>query len=300
LRGPHMSRWIAALAVPMVIAAVAMLGTSSAAPASSRSEAELPIAQIVAVAHDTLCGLRGPGVKTASVVATTKAAAENWIGPGVPAGPSNPMAYLIVLDGAYPCQVASFAPGAQTPTGTYAHFVWVPGQGVSDVGFPQRLPHGLGTIGHVFRLRLIAPRVPAKALALQPGLGIGPVRLGARLTELDRRIGPALGPGQWPGQWAFGPIQVDTQASRDGRVVELLVNSPQATLDGRPLGEGYHRLRHEFGGWRSLDCGSGLRVLSLDGAGGISTHLEFAGDTFGLAWIGTARPGECLAPFPGL
>jgi hypothetical protein len=165
---------------------------------------------------------------------------------------------------------------------------------VSDGGLSPNLPPGLSRLGEVVKLMLTPPRVPAAERALRPGLGIGPVRLGAPLRALARRIGPAL----QPGEWVFGPIEAFTGASRDGRVDTLAVDSPQATIDGHPLGEGYVHLSRQLTEWRSLDCGTGLRVLVLDGPGGISTRLEFAGDRFNLAWIGTAPPGACLPPFP--
>jgi hypothetical protein len=231
LRGLRLSRWVVALTVGVGIGVAVVLGTSSAAPVSRARGAELPVAQLVALARDSLRGLEDPSVTTALVVATTKTAAENWMEPGaVPPGPSNPLAYLIMLRGRFTCESCSFL-GPNAPRGRSSQFVWIPGQGVTDGGLTHRVPPGLGKLGRIVKLRLIVPHVPAAELALRPALGIGPVRLGARRQELAHRIGPAL----QSGRWVFGPIEVFTQAGRDGRVDRLAVVSSQATIDGHAL-----------------------------------------------------------------
>ncbi|MEA2158437.1 MAG: hypothetical protein QOD66_817 [Solirubrobacteraceae bacterium] len=295
LGGVRFSRLVASVTVGLGLGAAAVLGTSGPVPAANRSEGKLPVAQLVALARDSLPGLNDPRVRTASVVATTKNAAENWMTPGaVPPSHPNPVAYLIVLQGRFVCTSCSFPRGAKAPRGRFSQAVWIPGQGVSDGGLTPKLPPGLSKLGQVVKLTLTAPRVPAGELALRPGVGIGPVRLGTRLRKLASEIGPAL----QPGRWVFGPIEADTQATPVGRVNRLAVLSPQATVDGHHLGEGYARLRQKLAGWRSLDCGSGRRILLLDNAGGVSTRLEFARDRFNLAWIGSARPGTCVPPLP--
>lgn len=294
MRGLRLSRWVGALTLGVGVSGAAVLGTSSAARVSTAKGAKLPVAQLVALARDELRGLDDPHVKTASVVATTKNAAENWMEPGaVPPTHPDPMVYLIVVQGRFICESCSFL-GPKAPTGRSAQFIWIPGQGGSDGGLTHRVPPGLDKLGRVIKLTLIPPRVPATELVLEPAVGIGLVRLGVRDKELAERIGPAL----QPGRWAFGPIEVFTQAARDGRVDRLAVVSPQATIDGHALGEGYARLSHELVGWRSLDCQRPERMLELDGPEGISTRLEFADDTFELAWIGTVHTATCLPPFP--
>ena len=163
-----------------------------------------------------------------------------------------------------------------------------------DFGLTRAVPSGLAKLGHVITLRLVSPRIPASESTVEPGAGVGLVRLGVPYSALFRRIGPALGPGQW----VFGPIEVATQRARDGRVDRLAILSPQARIDGHPLGEGYQRLSHELLGWRELNCGHGERVLMLAGPHGVSTRLEFASGAFGLAWIGVTAPNTCLPPFP--
>jgi hypothetical protein len=84
------------------------LGTSSAAPASRASGAKLPVDQLVALARDELRGLDDMHVKTASVVATTKNSAENWMEPGaVPPTHPDPMVYLIAVHGRFICESAA-------------------------------------------------------------------------------------------------------------------------------------------------------------------------------------------------
>jgi hypothetical protein len=156
LRGVRFSRWVVTLGVGSAI----VLGSSSAAPSTGATAPALPVAQLVAVARDALRGLSDPNVSTASVVVTTKRAAENWMEPGaVPPGPSNPIAYLIVLRGRFICTSCSFL-SARAPRGGSAQAVWVPGQGVSDSGLTRSVPPGLAKLGPVFRLRLIAPASP--------------------------------------------------------------------------------------------------------------------------------------------
>jgi hypothetical protein len=279
LRSPRLYRWLLAPVLGVIVGVVAVLGTSEAAPVSRASQAKLPVAQLVALARDSLRELDDPNVKTASVVATTKNAAENWIEPGaVPPSHPDPKAYLIVLQGRFICESCSFL-GPNPPRGRSSQFVWIPGYGAPDGGLTHKVPPALGKLGRVVKLPLIAPRGPAAELMLQPAVGIGPVRLGVRRQELARRIGPAL----QAGRWVFGPIEVFTQSARDGRVDRLAVVSPQATIDRHTLGEGYMSLSNELGRWRSLDCGN-------ESGCSCSMVLEFADGKFELAWIGIVPP----------
>jgi hypothetical protein len=143
---------------------------------------------------------------------------------------------------------------------------------------------------------MVPPRVPASETALHPGSGLGPVRLGALLRTINQTVGPAISPGQW----VVGPIDVDTQADRRGRVDRLVVLSPQATVDGYPLSSGYVSLRRELTGLHTLDCRAGVHIPMLvhDDAHGISTRLEFAGTQFTGAFIEAVPAGTCLPPFP--
>jgi hypothetical protein len=114
------------------------------------------------------------------------------------------------------------------------------------------------------------------------------VRLGASTRRLDRTLGPALAPGQY----VFGPINVDIR-SRQRRVVRVILLSPQATVDGHELSEGYDRLRADLLGWSALDCPDGTHALWQRSFNGVSTRLEFAGNRFTLASIGHAQPARC-------
>jgi hypothetical protein len=291
----RLSRWSVAFALGAIVSVAVGFGTASSAPVSIASKARLPVAQLVALARDELRGLGDPNVKTASVVVSTKNATENWMEPGaVPPSDPNPLAYLIVLQGKFTCENCSGPPTGKPPKGRSAQFNWIPGVGGSDFGLTRAVPPGLAKLGRVITLRLVSPRIPASEFTVEPGVGIGLVRLGVPYSALSRRIGPALGPGQW----VFGPIEVATQRARNGRVDRLAVLSPQARIDRHPLGEGYRRLSHELLGWRQLNCGHSERVLMLAGPHGVSTRLQFAGGTFELARIGVTPPNTCLPPFP--
>jgi hypothetical protein len=175
-----------------------------------------------------------------------------------------------------------------------AYDIWVPGRGISDFGLQRRLPRRLGRLGRIVKLELLAPRIPARELALHPGSGIGPVRLGVRVRRLNRRLGPAVAPGRY----VFGPITVDVR-SRRGRLDRVIVYSARATVEGHRLSDGYDRLRHELAGWTALECPNGPRVLFRRGPDHVSTRLAFNGARFDLAFIGRAGPATCAAPFPG-
>jgi hypothetical protein len=132
-------------------------GTTTTA-AGANAAAPVPVAQLVALARRSLPGLGDVNVTSASVVATTKRAAENWIEPGsVPPGAFSPRAYLIVLHGRFVCQSCSRPAGASEPHGSSAQFIWVPGTGVSDFGLTPRVPTGLNHLGRVVKLSLARP-----------------------------------------------------------------------------------------------------------------------------------------------
>jgi len=130
--------------------------TTATVPAGAT--APVPVAQLVALARRSLPGLGDVTVTSASVVTTTKRAAEDWLEPGsVPPGTSNPRAYLIVLDGRFVCQSCSRPSGATAPRGTSAQFLWVPGTGVTDFGLTARVPTGLSHLGRVVKIGLGRP-----------------------------------------------------------------------------------------------------------------------------------------------
>ncbi len=301
------ARVVLAVAALLAVGLLAGCGTSANPRPSARTSllspelksagARLPVAQLVAISRQMLTGLGDPNVKTASVIATTLNAAENVTYPGSePPDPTNPRAYLIMLRGRFICNSCSGPAGAKAPRGAFAYSIWIPGRGSPAGGLQPRVPQDLKTLGPIVNLPMIPPHVPGGEMALQPGSGLGPVRLGVPLRTINSKVGPAISPRQW----VVGPIEVDTQADHRGRVDRLVVLSPQATIDGYPLSSGYASLRRELAGWHTLDCQAGLHVLMLvhDDADGISTRLEFAGARFTGAFIETVPAGTCLPPFP--
>jgi hypothetical protein len=279
----------------LVLSAAALLAACGAAPGTRSSAPALPVAQLVSIGRDMASGLGDPHVKTAWVIATRKNAAEYATTPGaVPPDPHNPRAYLILIRGRFVCGSCSGPVGAKPPRGRVAYDIWIPGHGISDFGLQRRVPRGVHRLGPLVRIRLVPPRIPASELALHPGRGIGPVRLGARVRALNRRLGPTISAGQY----VFGPIEVDIRPYHR-RVDHLIVLSARATIDGHPLSDGYDRLRHELTGWTGLVCPNGPHVLFRHSANGVSTRLEFTGARFDQAFIGRARPASCSAPFPG-
>jgi hypothetical protein len=151
LSGLRIRRWFAVLLAGVVVS-VAVLGASSAAPVSRAPAAKLPVAQLVALARDSLRGLDDPSVATASVVVTTKNAAEAWMEPGaVPPSHPDPKAYLVVLQGRFICESCSFL-GPNAPRGRSSQFVWIPGSGVPDGGLTRKPPPALGKLGRVITL----------------------------------------------------------------------------------------------------------------------------------------------------
>lgn len=298
------ARAVLAVAALLAIGLLAGCGASRSPDPSAKTSlvslrtrgARLPIAQLLAISHQMLAGLSGPSVKTAWVIVTSLNAAENLTYPGSePPDPTNPRAYLIMLRGRFVCQSCGGPPGAKAPRGTFAYSIWVPGRGSPAGGLQPRVPRGLRTLGPIINLPMVQPRVPASVMALHPGSGLGPVRLGVHIGTINQKVGPAMAPGQW----VVGPIEVDTQADHHARVDRLVVVSPQATIDGHPLSDGYASLRRELPGWHTLDCRAGLHVLMLvhDDADGISTRLEFVGTRFTGAFIEAVPAGTCLPPF---
>jgi hypothetical protein len=279
-------------AVLVVVAAV--LSVAAASPAPSAARKALPVAQLVSIANGMVAGLGDPTVKRAWVIATTKNAAENATYPGSsPPDPANPRAYLIAVRGHFVCHLCSGTAGSKAPRGIFAYDIWVPGQGVSDFGLQPRVPHALSKLGRIVNLRLVPPQVPASEVALQPGAGIGPVRLGVSTRTLNRTAGPAIAAGQY----VFGPIRVDIRSDRNGRVDRIVVLSAQATVDGHPLSDGYARLLRELIGWSTLHCRNGPHVLQEQNSNQVSTWLQFAAGRFDLAFIGAVPAGACWAPF---
>jgi len=135
--------------------------TTTTTTNDAATSAPVPVAQLVALARGSLPGLGDSTVTSASVVATTKEAAENWLEPGsVPAGASNPRAYLIVLHGRFVCRPCSRPSGASAPRGSSAQFIWVPGRGVTDFAVTPSVPTGLHHLGRVVKIRIGLPRLP--------------------------------------------------------------------------------------------------------------------------------------------
>ena len=135
--------------------------TAPPPPPPPTASAPVPVAQLVALARGSLPGLGDSTVTSASVVATTKEAAENWLEPGsVPAGASNPRAYLIVLHGRFVCRSCSRPSGASAPRGSSAQFIWVPGRGVTDFAVTPSVPTGLHYLGRVVKIRIGLPLLP--------------------------------------------------------------------------------------------------------------------------------------------
>ncbi|MGH2881771.1 MAG: hypothetical protein ACRDPA_03545 [Solirubrobacteraceae bacterium] len=150
-----------ALAVTLTVAGcgssmqTAHSNTATATTQTATTNGAVPVAQLVALARGSLPGLGDSTVSYASVVTTTKGAAENWLEPGsVRAAGSSPRAYLIVLRGRFVCQSCTRPLGASAPQGSSAQLIWIPGVGVSDFGLTTRVPTGLNRLGRVLRLSL--------------------------------------------------------------------------------------------------------------------------------------------------
>jgi hypothetical protein len=299
-RRGHLGRyWLMGGGVAAVLAGVVLAG-ASAAPEPKPAGSRLPVAQIVAISRRMLAGLSAPGVKTAQVIRTTLNAAENVTYPGSePPDPGNPRAYLIMLRGRFICTSCSTPPGAKAPRGTFAYSIWIPGRGSPTGGLQPRTPRKLKTLGPIINLPLVPPHASPAELVLHPGSGLGPVRLGVPVPTIDQAAGPAIAPGQW----VVGPIEVDTQTNRHGRVDRLVVLSRQATIDGHPLSDGYATLRSELAGWHAVDCRVPrttlhVRLLVHADRDGVSTRLEFIGTRFTGAFIEVLPAGTCMPAFP--
>jgi hypothetical protein len=268
----------------------ARLRTERRAAAALRSRSALPVAQLVAIARDDLRGLGDPQVKTAFVVATRKNAAENWLEPrAVPPDPANPRVYVIMLRGNFTCEGCLVPPGGKPIRAHTSQSIWVPGVGIPDggLGGTAHTLSTLSTLGKVIQLALIPPSVPDAERVLQPGSGIGAARFGASLQTVNRKLGPALARGEY----VLGSIEISVHADRRSHIDQVAVRSPQATVDGHPLSDGYARLRRQLKGWRALNCRQ--PVLLNNGSHGISTRLEFTRDRFTLALIGIVPAGRC-------
>ncbi len=211
----HRIRRIVVAVGSAVVLIGAVFGLAAASSGEARhAEPGLPVAQLVSLARGMAAGLGDRTVDTAWVISTTKNAAENATYPGSsPPDPANPRAYLLAIRGHFVCHGCLGPPGAKPPRGRFAYNIWVPGQGVSDFGLQPRIPSALSKLGRIVTLRLVAPQIPASELALRPGAGIGPVRLGVPIGELNREIGPAISRGQYVfgrPRLMFRPTGVDT------------------------------------------------------------------------------------------
>jgi hypothetical protein len=255
----------------------------------------LPLTQLVALASSSAHGLGDAHVTTALVVSARKHAAENWLEPGseAPGGP-DPRVWVIVIKGRFVCRGCSYPSGARPPRGHSAQSIWIPGQGVSDFGLGRKTQAGLSALGTVRRISLVPSSRSRAELVLAPGVGLGPVALGAALSTLQRRLGPAIEPGDF----AFGSVQVYVQHDGSRRIDELAVTSPLVTVDGAELGAGFGAVRRHLTGWTRLSCPEGEHALQLSAAGGISTVREFAGNRFSIALVGSIPPGTCVPRFP--
>lgn len=142
------------------------IAIASASPNPGKTQATLPLAQLVALGKNTASGLNDARVKAALVVATTKHAAENWLeSRAISPGAADPRAYLIVLRGRFICTHCSYPGGAKPPGGRSAQIIWVPGQGVSDFGLTQRVPGRPDRLGRVVKINLVPLAGPAPDLA---------------------------------------------------------------------------------------------------------------------------------------
>jgi hypothetical protein len=112
------------------------------------------------------------------------------------------------------------------------------------------------------------------------------------VRTLDRILAPAIAPGQY----VLGPIRVDTTADGRGLVDQVVVLSPQATVDGHPLSDGYARLRRELAGWTAEDCHNAPYSLHQQSANGVSTWLYFAGRQLDQAVTGVVHTDSCGRP----
>jgi len=158
-------RWLIAIALVSASTGVG-IAIASASREPGKTQATLPLAQLVALAKNSASGLNDARLKTALVVASTKHAAENWLEPGaISPGAADPRAYLIVLRGRFICTRCSYPAGAKPPRGRSAQIIWVPGQGVRDFGLTQRVPGGLDKLGRVVTINLVPPAVPAPDVA---------------------------------------------------------------------------------------------------------------------------------------
>jgi hypothetical protein len=141
--------------------------TAATISTPTTTTAPVPLAQLVALARRSLPALGDLTVTYASVVTTTKQAAENWLEPGsVPVGASNPRAFLVVLRGKFVCESCTRPSGASAPRGSSAQFVWIPGAGVTDFGLTPRVPTGLSHLGRVLRIYL--QRLPPHVMPPPP------------------------------------------------------------------------------------------------------------------------------------
>jgi hypothetical protein len=148
---PAHSRTATTTTAATTTAATTATGTTTAAT----STGPVRIARLVALARRSLPGLGDSTVTYASVVTTTKKAAENWLEPGsVPATGASPQAYVIVLHGRFVCQSCTRPSGARATRGSSVQLVWVPGAGVTDFGLTPRVPTGLPHLGRVVRIYL--------------------------------------------------------------------------------------------------------------------------------------------------
>lgn len=285
------------LSAIVAIAAAVAAGASSIAVVGAQTpysvSPSLPIPQLVSIARGMVVGLGDPRVHSAWVIVTTRHAAEQATYPGSePPGPTNPRAFLIAIRGRFTCRTCSAPPGARAPRGVFAYDIWVPNQGISDAGLQPRIPDRLRRLGRIITLPVTPPTLPVADRALQPGEGIGPARIGTPIATLRREIGPAIAAGQW----VLGPLQLGIRTDSHGHVRTVAVLSPQATVAGHALSDGYARLRRELGGWQPFHCKGGPYVLRQTAANGTSTWLEFGHDRFDLAYVGPVPAGRCWAP----
>jgi hypothetical protein len=123
--------------------------------------AAIPVAKLAALARGSAARFGDPTVASASVIATTRLAAENWMERGS-AGPGTPdaRAYLILLRGRFVCELCPRPAGAAAPHGGSAQILWVPGHGVTDGGLTRRVPPGIRTLGIGQRITFSPSRVP--------------------------------------------------------------------------------------------------------------------------------------------
>lgn len=292
--------------LPIVVALViGLVGGGSSASARSHRKAELrglPVAQLVGISRTALASLRDSSVKTAWVIHTRLQDAERVLfhnercgGSSCPPGTSR--VWVVILRGDFTYSACCTPYGAKPPRGHVYITAWLPKCCLpAGEEIEQKVPRGTRSLGRIIDLKLVFPRVPARELALSPGKGVGPVRVGDLTSNLNRRL-----PTIYSGDYQIGPVEVYTSHDKSGRIDQVTVSSGQVTVDGHRLNQRYSQVRRELRGWQAVDCPRSSTVtdhlLVRNGTDGYSTLLDFRER---LIWAVTAivKNGPC-SWYPG-